>query len=144
MGLIKNWERAQERKLGLNESIFKPKSNIEVETAIDNMSTLQKERYVLTFFEDDWKKMIEALINGGIQQEYVLEAFLNEMDKDELEMIIDDILSQYLSVEEIAEVLAGADLGVNDEPVRKLINRLGESEKDEILSNIIRDYILKK
>jgi len=125
-------------------SVFQPKPREDVENAINLMSSVKKERYVLSFFKDDWKKMIEALINGGIQQEHVINSFLNDMDKDELELIIDDIFSSYLSTEEIAEILAGSDLGLSDEPVRRLLNNLGTEEKDEILSNIIRDYILKK
>jgi hypothetical protein len=125
-------------------SVFQPKPREDVETAINNMSTFKKEHYVLSFYEDDWKKMIEALINGGIKQEHVINSFLHDMDRDELELIVDDIFTSYLTPEEIAEVLAGSDLGLSDNPVRSLLANLGPSEKDEILSNIIRDYILKK
>jgi hypothetical protein len=125
-------------------SVFQPKPTADVESAINSMSTIKKERYVVSFFEKDWKKMIEALINGGIKQEHVIHSFLKDMDKDEFELIVDDIFTSFLTSEEIAEVLAGADLGLSSKPVERLLGELGDSEKDEILSNIIRDYILKK
>jgi hypothetical protein len=146
MGLIQIWEKQQERKLGLNEasSIFKPKNIEDVEQALDSMPTHRKERYILNFFNEDWEGVILSLINGGINLDNIFKVFFSSMDKSELELIIYDIIEAYLTNEEVAELLASSDLGLADDSVRKLLSELGPNEKDEILGNIIRDYLIKK